>query len=240
MNTSGSATENGRSGLNTPVPHGDRRDMGSSSLEVSPQKMDSLRPPSWGRQTSTVSSATTSLRRSPTPESVPDGPRHRRCPSDTSSIFPVLPSNMSLLMHEEQELSHQTDENEQQGLSSAGTSLHDDRTLDQFPPPHHAQSQAQAAAVGIPTSRPRPLSLRKTTGQPGPNGLTSATSRTRTSATSISPTTANFSMVTGSPGSLFLRPEHEVHLGDLETFSLDFGRAEMEDVVGFVGGVDDW
>jgi hypothetical protein len=28
-------------------------------------------------------------------------------------------------------------------------------------------------------------------------------------------------MVTGSPGSLFLRPEHKVHLGDMG--SLDFG-----------------
>ena len=40
---------------------------------------------------------------------------------------------------------------------------------------------------------------------------------------SISPTTAEFSMVTGSPGSLFLRPEHELLLGDME--SLDLGGA---------------
>jgi hypothetical protein len=39
----------------------------------------------------------------------------------------------------------------------------------------------------------------------------------------ISPMTANFSVteMTGSPGSLYLRPEHEVHLGDMA--SLDLG-----------------
>ncbi|CCM04161.1 uncharacterized protein FIBRA_06323 [Fibroporia radiculosa] len=37
----------------------------------------------------------------------------------------------------------------------------------------------------------------------------------------ISPTTANFSMATGSPGSLHLRPEHELHLDDMP--SLDLG-----------------
>ncbi|KAF9007239.1 hypothetical protein BDQ17DRAFT_1351679, partial [Cyathus striatus] len=38
---------------------------------------------------------------------------------------------------------------------------------------------------------------------------------------SISPTTANFSMVTGSPGSLYLLPDHEAFLGEME--SLDLG-----------------
>lgn len=36
----------------------------------------------------------------------------------------------------------------------------------------------------------------------------------------ISPTTANFSMMTGSPGSLHLRPEHERLLGDMPTLDL--------------------
>ena len=36
----------------------------------------------------------------------------------------------------------------------------------------------------------------------------------------ISPTTANFSIVTGSPGSLYLRPEHEVLLGDMPSLDL--------------------
>jgi hypothetical protein len=53
--------------------------------------------------------------------------------------------------------------------------------------------------------------------------------------TNISPTTAEFSMVTtGSPRSLFLRPEHEVLLGDLE--SLDLGVVPPIEL----GGRDDW
>lgn len=37
----------------------------------------------------------------------------------------------------------------------------------------------------------------------------------------ISPTTADFSMVTSSPGSLNLRPEHELHLEDMPSFELN-------------------
>lgn len=43
---------------------------------------------------------------------------------------------------------------------------------------------------------------------------------------SVSPT-ENFSMVTGSPGSLFLKPEHEMMLGEME--SLDLGRSEKSE-----------
>lgn len=39
-------------------------------------------------------------------------------------------------------------------------------------------------------------------------------------AGNISPTTASFSMMTGSPGSLHLRPEHERLLGDMPTLDL--------------------
>lgn len=35
----------------------------------------------------------------------------------------------------------------------------------------------------------------------------------------ISPTTVDFS-ITGSPGSLHLRPEHELHLGDMASLDL--------------------
>ena len=51
---------------------------------------------------------------------------------------------------------------------------------------------------------------------------------------SISPTTANFSIATGSPGSLFLRPEHELLLDDME--SLDLGVRGVDlDQEGFLG-----
>ncbi|KAF7966606.1 hypothetical protein HWV62_27182 [Athelia sp. TMB] len=43
--------------------------------------------------------------------------------------------------------------------------------------------------------------------------------RSMSSGNTTSPTTANFSM-TGSPGSLHLRPEHEMHLGDMTSLDL--------------------
>jgi hypothetical protein len=54
--------------------------------------------------------------------------------------------------------------------------------------------------------------------------------RSLSSGGNISPLTASFSM-TGSPGSLHLRPEHEMHLGDMA--SLDLG------MVGDESGEDD-
>jgi len=48
------------------------------------------------------------------------------------------------------------------------------------------------------------------------------------SGVSISPTTANFSMATGSPGSLFLRPEHEMLLEDMESLDLGARGPEFE------------
>jgi len=39
----------------------------------------------------------------------------------------------------------------------------------------------------------------------------------------ISPTSTSFSTMPGSPGSLNLRPEHEMHLGDLGSLDLDLG-----------------
>lgn len=45
--------------------------------------------------------------------------------------------------------------------------------------------------------------------------------RSMSSGDNTSPTTANFSL-TGSPGSLYLRPEHEMHLGDMASLDLAF------------------
>ncbi|CAL1697494.1 unnamed protein product [Somion occarium] len=49
------------------------------------------------------------------------------------------------------------------------------------------------------------------------------------SSGNISPTTANFSMLTGSPGSLNLRPEHERLLGDMPMLDLCAGDYERSD-----------
>jgi hypothetical protein len=55
--------------------------------------------------------------------------------------------------------------------------------------------------------------------------------RSMSSGGNISPTTANFSMteMTGSPGSLFLRPEHERHLGDMVSLDLGYNLSEGVD-----------
>ncbi|KAG5339464.1 hypothetical protein C0989_004150 [Termitomyces sp. Mn162] len=121
--------------------------------------------------------------------STPVAPKHKRRFSTTSSIFPVPPANMTMLLHD-----HDYDQD--------SGSLND--SLD------HSQSFPSA---------PTPLA---------PHDDTITRNTSLTSAISISPTTANFSMTTGSPASLFLRPEHELHLGDMD--SLDLGTTRNPDV----------
>ncbi|KZT05151.1 uncharacterized protein LAESUDRAFT_750811 [Laetiporus sulphureus 93-53] len=94
--------------------------------------------------------------------------------SATSSLFPVLPSNMSMLMHEE-------------GIAPE-------------------LCGALSSSHGSP--RTPPMTLKE---------LNSAQTQT---PGNISPTTENFSMTTGSPASLNLRPEHELHLQDMSEFDL--------------------
>ncbi|EDR03142.1 uncharacterized protein LACBIDRAFT_307636 [Laccaria bicolor S238N-H82] len=120
-------------------------------------------------------------------------PAQRRL-STTSSIFPVLPPNMTMLLHED--AAHPGD------LSGSNRSSMEQSHF-RFPPSSHKQPQ------------PQPHGFR------GMDGGGHTANMSISSAASISPTTANFSMVTGSPGSLFLRPEHEVLLGEME--SLDLG-----------------
>ena len=110
--------------------------------------------------------------------------------STTSSIFPVPPSNMTMLMTEE-------------GLAAPG---------------------------GAPSSRSvspqHPLSTAMRI-----NGRHGHGHRRSMSNGNVSPTTANFSMteMTGSPGSLCLRPEHEMHLGDMVTLDLGYGTGDGDD-----------
>lgn len=125
------------------------------------------------------------------PTSTP--PAQRRL-STTSSIFPVLPPNMTMLLHED--ATHPAD------LSGSNRSSLEQSHL-RFPPSSHKQPQPQSHG---------PMTYRGM--DVGGHDMTIG------STASISPTTANFSMA-GSPGSLFLRPEHEVLLGEME--SLDLG-----------------
>jgi hypothetical protein len=106
--------------------------------------------------------------------------QHRRRFSAASSVFPILPTNMSMLMHEE------------------GFSL--ERS-------HGFSVQTRSPPSPSPSSRTKESR----------HGHT----RSLSSNGNISPSTANFSAsVAGSPGSLFLRPEHEVHLGDMTNLDL--------------------
>lgn len=107
----------------------------------------------------------------------------RRRWSNTSSIFPAPPNNMTMLIHED-------------GASSEHTV---------------AFSTRSASPSSLHTSR---LPAAQT------HGSYAGHYRTSSFGGNISPTTANFSMITGSPGSLNLRPEHERLLGDMPTLDL--------------------
>lgn len=107
--------------------------------------------------------------------------------SASSSLFPVLPSNMTMLMQEEDIHDY------------AGEHL------------HRSASPSPTMVFSKLSNSPKRVSHH----EPG-HSISS-------SAGNISPTTANFSMVTGSPRSLNLRPEHERHLGDMASLELDPG-----------------
>ena len=238
-----------RSGVTTPVseeretwlpPRSSMSD--TEDTEVFPPKAkDVFRPLSaWSRQEAPpLSPSPPSLFSAPDTPASPETPRrHRRCPSDTSSIFPVLPSNMSMLMHEDNGLLGD------QGSSHDGSSTAFDSACREDSSGSTviiANKNGTDSDAGSSSSKPVPF--RK--GAVHNNGISNSTpvanrGGARTSVTptsvSVSPTTANFSIMTGSPGSLFLRPEHEVHLGDMETFSLDFG-SRMDEVGDLV---EDW
>jgi len=110
-------------------------------------------------------------------------PSKKRRLSNSSSIFPIPPSNMTLLLHEDV-------------TSTLGS---------------------------IASCSPLAFSQRKTLSQPSPpiSYLNFAGNIPPNSSVTSAGSISNFSMVTGSPGSLFLRPEHEILLGDME--SLDLG-----------------
>ena len=129
--------------------------------------------------------------------------------SNSSSIFPIPAPNMTLLLHEDvtSTLGSITSCRSSTGTehSQYGFSL---------PPPIRAAASSSTSSQRIKThvrslSQSPPVSYHNFTGNILPNSSV-------ISVGSISP-----SMVTGSPGSLFLRPEHEILLGDME--SLDLG-----------------
>ncbi|KAI0944232.1 hypothetical protein AcW1_001988 [Taiwanofungus camphoratus] len=86
---------------------------------------------------------------------------------------------------------------------------------------HSATFSSRATSPSSPT-----LVFGKLNGKQS-TGSRHARTQSVSSAGNISPTTASVSMITGSPGSLYLRPEHERHLGDMP--SLDLCAEELDD-----------
>lgn len=136
-------------------------------------------------------------------------PSLKRRLSDTSSIFPVPPANMTMLLDDD-------------GASGAEDT-------------HRFDGEHSQMHFGKPKAAPQPHSYARSLSRSPPDGYHNHDNFARpghhanksvASAASISPTTANFSMTTGSPGSLFLRPEHEILLGDME--SLDLGANDVD------------
>ncbi|OJT14558.1 hypothetical protein TRAPUB_8891 [Trametes pubescens] len=127
---------------------------------------------------------------------------HRKRTSVASSVFAAVPNNMSMIMQEEGTTSD----------SIGGLSMHSS------PPgsPTMVLGRVQPPPIDMkPHAHPRPG-----------HALSKSVS---SSAGNISPTTANFSMLTGSPGSLNLRPEHERHLGDMPSLDLTDGFEDYDD-----------
>ncbi|TDL14778.1 hypothetical protein BD410DRAFT_902903 [Rickenella mellea] len=125
--------------------------------------------------------------------------------SSVSSIFPILPSNMSMLMQEDD-----TQSADHSGLYSTSSSY--------IPPP----------------IRPRSVSPTLSTARlPYPEQRRGhKTHASVSSVGNVSVTTADFSVadMTGSPGSLHLKPEHERHLGDMISFDLGADDIDVEDL----------
>ena len=120
--------------------------------------------------------------------------------SSASSVFPTPPSNMAMLMSEEGVSSLVADRSSASAFSTGSISP---------PPPLLSKGSGRhSRQFSVPTS---------------PTTSTPKKHRVNRSVSSGGDTTANFSMTeaTGSPGSLRLRPEHELHLGDM--VSLDLG-----------------
>jgi hypothetical protein len=147
----------------------------------------------------------------PTSESTPL--IHRRL-SNSSSIFPVPPPNMTMLLD--------VDDDNEGSLPPVANSNRSSAHYRLSLPMMEDSPRASSVAIPIPKSKKSYLH----SGSPPPVTFKNFTGSVVSEHNmSVSPTTADFSIVTGgggsSPRSLFLRPEHELLLGDME--SLDLG-----------------
>ncbi|PPQ99583.1 hypothetical protein CVT24_005162 [Panaeolus cyanescens] len=152
-------------------------------------------------------------------------PSTKRRLSNTSSIFPIPPSNMTMLLHDDAHPNFGSSANSNH--SSADHSFYPSSQAP-FPPSSpissrviNATTPTQSKAISFPRSQAQPNGF-------GDESMSNMFNKSVSSAVSISPTTANFSMATGSPGSLYLRPEHEVLLGDMESLDLGVRNIDLE------------
>ncbi|EJF58903.1 hypothetical protein DICSQDRAFT_182271 [Dichomitus squalens LYAD-421 SS1] len=136
-------------------------------------------------------------------------PSYRKRASVESSVFATLPSNMSMIMQEEGAPPDTFTAFSQNSSSPPGS-----------PTMVLARVNAGHSPSGYPSIPKGPSSR---------SGYSHAANKSVSSAGNISPTTANFSIMTGSPGSLNLRPEHERHLGDMPPLDLDAEGFEFDD-----------
>ncbi|KAI0632597.1 hypothetical protein C8Q77DRAFT_828560 [Trametes polyzona] len=139
-------------------------------------------------------------------DAFPSRALHRKRASATSSVFAAVPNNMSMIMHEEGVTPESAG-----GLSMQSMSMHSS-----------ASSPPGSPTMVLGRVQPPPINTKASPGHVANKSLSS-------SAGNISPTTANFSMVTGSPVSLNLRPEHERHLGDMSNLDLTDGLEDYDE-----------
>jgi len=136
------------------------------------------------------------------PARLTPSPTKRRL-STCSSVFPNIPGSMSLLMAE-------TPGSPPHGSLGSGSSQPPSPTLVHPKPTPRQKSLERPDPNGhgmMPLSMPQPI--------PIPH-------KRSTSGASMA-TSTNFSFETGSPGSLKLKPEHELLLGDMTRLSLVTG-----------------
>ena len=157
-------------------------------------------------------------------------PSHKRRLSNSSSIFPIPPSNMTLLLHED---AASTLGSIGGGGGNRSSAEHSQYGFSLPPPPPPA---AAAVTSSNPSSSQQKTHVRSLSQSPPISYRNFVGNVPNSTVGSISPTTANFSMVTGSPGSLFLRPEHEILLGDMESLDLGMQAGDGEVVDGHVDG----
>lgn len=167
------------------------------------------KPVSSPDRTRTVISRETEFSVQPRPP--PSRPSHRSTPSPTkrrpstsSSVFPAIPGSMSLLIAET------PGSPPQESFGSASGSSPPSPTM-VLPRLSSKQKSPEPRQVGEDNVKPL-LSSQPVT----------ISHKRSTSGASVA-TSANFSFETGSPGSLKLKPEHELLLGDMTRLSLATG-----------------